>query len=391
MSQALPDETNSDGRLGVVLLNHTDKVRPEVDMLTRALPTDRFDVTVVLPESARETLTRYDGIDYRFYRAWIVPNVRYTVPHPSFRALLDAELRDASVLHVLGYIYLPCLVAAATAADRGVRTVLTVDAFPGIDWTYGNAGVDAVAALYTHTLGRVTLSLVDRAIGIGEYLRDDLERFTGADVEVAITPNGVDTDRYRPAGPQGPDTDGPVGATRGESVTELLYVGRLDTVKGIPTLLRAVAQLGDGYHLTIVGDGSRRADYEALADDLGLSATVTFAGYQSNVARYYRSSDIFVLPSLSEGLPTVLMEAQACGLPVVSTDVGGARELVRGGRLVPTGDPAALSTAIAAVADSDLDRRGAVAREHVTARYTLERMAESYAATYRELAAAVET
>ena len=370
------DDTPTD----VVLMNHTDKVRPEVDMLTRALSREQFDITVLLPERARLTLTPYQGIDYRFYDAWFVPNVRYTIPHPSFRSQLEDTLRDTSVFHIMGYVYLPCFVSAAVARRNNVGTVLTVDAFPGVGWSYGNRGVDLIAQTYTHTLGRTTLSLVDNVIGIGEYLRENLERFTTDGVDVAIIPNGVDTDRYRPR---------PVDSTSDTTdATELLFVGRLDTVKGIPYLLRAMKHLCDSgaYHLTLVGDGSRRGDYETLTEELGIADAVTFEGYQSDVYPYYTNCDIFALPSLSEGLPTVLIEAQACGVPVVSTDVGGARELVRGGHIVPPKNSSALQVAIEDLTRRDRSELGEIARQHVLSNYTLEQMATSYGTLYRNVA-----
>lgn len=381
MTEPLLDGADDTDRLGIVLVNQTDKVRPEVDMLTQSLPADEFDVTVFLPEASRSTLTRYDGVDYRFYSASFVPNVRYTIPHPSFARELASELGDATVLHIIGYAFLPCIVSAAVGSRFDVETVVTIDAFVGVNWSYGNRLVDLIANCYTQTLGRLTLALADHVVGIGEYLRPQLERFASDGTERSIIPNGVDVSRYRPGDPATGDvtSDGPL---------ELLFVGRLDTVKGIPYLLRAFADLiedGD-YRLTIVGDGSRRADYEERCQRLGIAEFVSFEGYQSDVRSYYRRCDIFVLPSLSEGLPTVLIEAQACGVPVVSTDVGGADELVRGGEIVPTRDPAALRGAIERLADADRERLGDAARRHVVANFSIDRMADAYADLYRTAA-----
>lgn len=371
----IPTSRTGDGRTKVVLVNHTDKVRPEVNKLSRKLPPKEFAVTVVLPNRCQETLTRYEGVEYRFYRAWFVPNIRYTLPHPSFRSVLADELQDASVLHIIGYSYVPCVVSAVVANGFDVNTVVTVDAFPGVSWSYGNRFVDLVAKAYTLTLGNLVFSMADRVVGLGEYLRDDLERFTRDHSKISIIPNGVDTDRFSRA-----------KRDRG-ATTKLLYVGRLDTVKGVPYLLRAFAGLledGGEYELTVVGDGSRRADAEELCRSLGISDAVSFEGWQSNVHEYYRDSDVFVLPSLSEGLPTVIMEAQAYGLPVVSTDVGGAREMVRGGHVVPKRDSDALRAAIEDVASDDLEKLGEVAREHVKANFSLERMVSAYEKLYRE-------
>lgn len=143
---------------------------------------------------------------------------------------------------------------------------------------------------------------------------------------------------------------------RNESRTpgaHLVLVGRLAAVKGVPVLLEALARVTDipGLRLTLVGDGPDRAALEARTRALGLSGRVTFAGYQtsSQVAATLRDADALVLPSFAEGLPVVLMEAMATGLPVIATQIAGIPELVRdgeNGRLVPPGNAEALAAAI---------------------------------------------
>jgi glycosyltransferase involved in cell wall biosynthesis len=133
----------------------------------------------------------------------------------------------------------------------------------------------------------------------------------------------------------------------------LVLVGRLAAVKGVPVLLDALARVTDipGLRLTLVGDGPDRAALETHARALGLSGIVTFAGYQTStqVAATLRDADALVLPSFAEGLPVVLMEAMATGLPVIATQIAGIPELVRdgeNGRLVPPGNADALAEAI---------------------------------------------
>ncbi len=135
---------------------------------------------------------------------------------------------------------------------------------------------------------------------------------------------------------------------------QLLFVGRLAGVKGVTLLLHAVAKLSCQYpdlHLTLIGDGSDRTMLEAETKRLGLETKVTFAGYKSqdDVAAAFLKSDIFILPSFAEGLPVVLMEALAAGLPVVTTRIAGISELVEDGKsgiLVPPGDAESLTDAI---------------------------------------------
>ncbi len=136
--------------------------------------------------------------------------------------------------------------------------------------------------------------------------------------------------------------------------TNLLFVGRLAPVKGLPILLRALEPLKAEYpqiHLTVIGDGPGRKTLESHAEAAGLAENVSFVGYksQSEVAEALAASDLFVLPSFAEGVPVVLMEAMAARRPVVTTHIAGIPELVTDGAsglLVPPGNSHALSAAI---------------------------------------------
>jgi len=114
----------------------------------------------------------------------------------------------------------------------------------------------------------------------------------------------------------------------------LLSVGRLSLEKGHADLLRAIAHIraaeGAGFHshLLVVGDGPERRRLHALCSELRLDDVVRFTGYQSDVLPYYGISDVFVLPSHSEGNPNVLLEAMAAGVPTVATAVGGVPEIL---------------------------------------------------------------
>lgn len=122
-------------------------------------------------------------------------------------------------------------------------------------------------------------------------------------------------------------------SNRDEKPRRLLFVGLLVPVKGVPYLLQALAILHrrrDDWHLDIVGDGPERANYEQLVAQLGLADSVTFHGLKSKreVAEFMRQADLFVLASVWDSLPSVLLEAMASGLPIVATAVGGIPEIV---------------------------------------------------------------
>jgi glycosyltransferase involved in cell wall biosynthesis len=135
---------------------------------------------------------------------------------------------------------------------------------------------------------------------------------------------------------------------------QLLYVGRLAAAKGLPILFQSLEKLKSSHRdiiLTVVGDGEYRAELEQMSDRFGLTEQVKFVGYksQAEVRQYLQQTDIFVLPSFAEGVPVVLMEAMAAGIPVVATQIAGISELVEegiSGYLVPPGDPVSLAQRI---------------------------------------------
>ncbi|MEX0744690.1 MAG: glycosyltransferase family 4 protein [Phycisphaeraceae bacterium] len=144
-----------------------------------------------------------------------------------------------------------------------------------------------------------------------------------------------------------------------EPGSRLLFVGRLARVKGLAVLLeamRAIVQRCANVRLTLVGDGEERSILEQQVREMGLAAHVQFVGYRSSdeVGELLRQTDVFVLPSFAEGVPVVLMEAMATGLPVVATRIAGVAELVTdgvSGHLVAPGDAPSLADRVAELLD----------------------------------------
>lgn len=197
---------------------------------------------------------------------------------------------------------------------------------------------------------RLAFGAADAVMPVSEALKKAIESYS-VKARFAVVPNVVNTALFRPA----------VASRWGDESKRLLFVGLMPEthVKGIPYLFQALRQLlqqRDDWHLDLVGDGPARGEYESLARGLGLADRVTFHGVQPKpaVAEFMRKSDIFVLPSLWENLPCVLIEAMASGLPVVSTRVGGIPEIVdeTTGCLAAPGDASSLMTAIRDTMDS---------------------------------------
>jgi glycosyltransferase involved in cell wall biosynthesis len=170
----------------------------------------------------------------------------------------------------------------------------------------------------------------------------------------------------------------------------LVVVGRLAVVKDVGTLIRAVAlalERVPELDLWIVGDGITRPQLEALTAELGIGDHVKFWGQQVNTAPFFSAADVFVMSSLSEGLPMSLLESMSLGIPAILTDVEGSGEMLRlsgGGLLVPVKDPAAYADAIVKMA-LDTELRAEFSKRALAtyeAQFTLERMNAGYMELY---------
>ncbi len=228
----------------------------------------------------------------------------------------------------------------------------------------------------------LTFRWADAVLPVSRDLQRSIESY-GIEARFQIVPNVVDTQVFFPC-----STVRPMDSSK-----RLLLVGRLETThtKGVPYLLAALAQLRqqrDDWHLDIVGDGPARNVYTQQAAELHLAGLVTFHGEKPKeaVAEYMRQADIFVLPSLWENLPCVLIEAMASGLPVIASDVGGISEVVTSeiGVLVPPKDVNRLATALADMLKSlhGFDRQSSVEK---AGRFSMHAVGHELDLLYRSL------
>ncbi len=242
---------------------------------------------------------------------------------------------------------------------------------------------------------RWTSGLDDAVIAVCELARQaEIERAGAAPHHVATIYNGVDVTAFSRSDPEADarirDTfDIPADAPL------LGAIGRLHPQKDFGTLLAAVAQLRrqvPDAHLLLVGDGELREELVNHARSLGLGDCVTFAGHRTHIPEILAAIDVFTLTSLWEGLPNVILEAMAAGLPVVATRVGGVPEVVVAGEtglLVPPRDPDALSRAIVTLLRDPALRQtmGRAGQERVRHRFSVEQMVRRTESLYERLLA----
>jgi glycosyltransferase involved in cell wall biosynthesis len=208
-----------------------------------------------------------------------------------------------------------------------------------------------------------------------------------------VIPNGVDTGHFRPLPEVRDRLRRELGL--GETFT-WLAVGRLAPAKDYPTMLAAFARISAGRPactLLIVGIGPLQSETEALARSLGLGDRVRFLGMRRDVPELMSAADGYVLSSAREGMPVVLLEAGAAGMPIVATAVGGNREVVLDGKtgfVVPPRDPNALAEAMLKLAALPIAERRALGqrgREHIQTHYALPRIVDLWEELYQGLVA----
>jgi glycosyltransferase involved in cell wall biosynthesis len=226
-------------------------------------------------------------------------------------------------------------------------------------WSFTAHGAD-IPAVDDRALGAKVRD-ADFVVCISDYGRSQLMALVGEEhwAKIHVVHCGVDLARY------------PTHGRRSANGTPaVLAVGRLVSLKGHAVLLEAIADLirsGEPVRATIVGDGPRRTPLERRARELGVAAHVSFAGTvgQDEIGDFYEHADVFCLPSFIEGIPVVLVEAMAAGVPVVASHITGIPELVHDGSsglLVPPGRADLLADALRTLL-RDPDRRAELAAE----------------------------
>ena len=230
----------------------------------------------------------------------------------------------------------------------------------------------------------------DSIFAVSEQLRDDLVSRVGIPPSrIDVLYNGVDLTRFTASASSAAVRE-ELGIGPGDIIVG--SVGRLAAVKNYGMLLRAVAATSlPNLHLVLVGDGPERAQLTSLADELGIASRVRMTGHRDDVSRLLGAFDIFVLPSLSEGMSNTLLEAMAQGVAPVVSDVGGNTEIVRHGvtgQVFESRNEAMLVAQLRHLcADhEERGRLGDAARTRVRESFGLERMIERYEELYARMA-----
>jgi glycosyltransferase involved in cell wall biosynthesis len=389
----------------------TETYHPEIgggerqaNVLARALVGRRHPVTILTRRSRRELAVEefVDGI--RILRIgpsgtgrWKKWGLVITAIAPLLR------LRNRyDVVFVSGYRILGIPVVTVGRLLRRA-SVLKADSSGEMSGEFFRAGLSTFGVSPGAAPMRVAMALrnsvLRRAasfVAISDEIVQELEA-VGIDPDrIARVPNGVDTDRFRPANSE--ERDRLRTLLRLPPGRIVVFTGRLVSYKGLPTLLEAwhsLVDAGTEGTLVLVGTGSSdihncERELRELVEVRGLTNRVIFTGPVENVDAYLRAADVFAFPTENEAFGLSLVEAMACGLPCVSTPVGGIPDFVvdgHNGLLIPPKDPTALRDALARLVGDDPKARslGAAARKTVLDRFSHDAVADAYVELFSKL------
>lgn len=241
---------------------------------------------------------------------------------------------------------------------------------------------------------RLLLRRRDRVIAVGEHVREALVDNEGISISrVEVIHNGVDVQRFNPARPNRLSVRAGLGLC--ETDIGVIQVARLNRLKDYETAIRTmqiVCRGASNVRYFIVGEGEERTKIEAMVRDVNLENQIRMLGLREDVAQLLEGMDIFLLTSVSEGIPLTVIEAMSAQLPCVATRVGGIPEVVHDGTtgvLSAPGDCDELSEAILKLIQSPSvrQRMGECGRRRALELFHSDRMLAQYRALYAQLTA----
>ena len=277
-----------------------------------------------------------DGIHIYRLSCWNALNSTYPIPKPcltNFRILRMFLRKKYDIINTQTRFFISSFLGLIFAKVKRVPLLHTEHG--ARHSVVSSKVINLISRAYDHTIGTLIVKSAKRTIGVSEAACEFLKHLGATNTKLIY--NGIDTSIFRRR-----DTNYREKLRLGNDATLITLVGRLIYAKGIQDLISVFPEIASKHEvrLLIVGDGAYKPELEKLAQNKG---NILFLGQkeQGEVIEILNSSDIFVNPSYSEGLPTSVLEAGAAGLAIVATDVGGTKEIINDGNtgfLVPPTD-----------------------------------------------------
>jgi glycosyltransferase involved in cell wall biosynthesis len=313
--------------------------------------------------------------------------IPYSIPTPTSLETFLKAAKSSDIIHAHGHPYLTSLVAAKLAKYYSKPFVLTQhNTFIKYDSLF-----DDVERLNDLAVGTQTLKDADKIIAVSNATKNYVLSLGAKPKKVVVLHNGVDLVKFKPIVGKRAEMRKKLGIPMDAVVA--LTVRRLVYKNGVDTLIESAniaVKKNPRIVFLAVGKGPDLNGVKLRIEQLGIAGNFRLTGFVSDddLPFYYNAADFFVLPSKSgEGLPLVALEAMACGLPVVATNVGGISEVLMKdfGKLVPPNQPELLAEAILEFAAVDFSSRRGELRALVEERFSWDANVERLAQIYEEL------
>jgi glycosyltransferase involved in cell wall biosynthesis len=371
-------------------LPHVGGIEKVVNEQSKRLPQRGFEPTVVTNRIGTPQRYRVDGVPVECYESLNTGfrlGIPYSIPTvPSFPTFVKA-VASSKIVHAHGHPYLTSLLAGKLAKQYSKPFVLTQH---NTFIEYNNI-FDQVELVNDLSVGKQNLNTADKIIAISQATKEYVLRLGAKPQKVQVVYNGVDLERFRPIAGKREEIRRKLGLPQDAIV--VLTVRRLVYKNGVDTLLdcaNIAAKKNPKVVFLVVGKGPDLESVRLQVANLGIENNFRLAGFVSDedLPYYYNAADLFVLPSKSgEGLPLVAMEAMACGLPVIATDVGGIKEVMMEdyGLLVPPNQPELLAKAVLDFASVDFTKRKHELRAKIEEKFSWDTNVERLAEIYEEL------
>jgi glycosyltransferase involved in cell wall biosynthesis len=371
-------------------LPHVGGIERVVYEQCKRLMQKQFDPMVLTHRNYTEKNYVFDGIRVQCYDSVNIGfrlGIPYAIPQiTSFKTFLET-VKSNDLIHVHGHPYLSSLLAAKIAKQYSKPLVLTQH---NTFIEYNNFW-DNIEKLNDMAIGKQVIKEADKIIVVSNATKNYVSSL-GADPEkMRVLHNGVDLNRFRPLTGIKGEMREKLGISKDAKV--VLTVRRLVYKNGIDTLIesaKTAIKKNPKLVFIVVGKGPDFKEVKGKIEQLGIQKNFKLAGFVSDEALpgYYNVADFFVLPSKSgEGLPLVALEAMACGLPVIATNVGGTSEIINEdyGKLVPPNSPESLAEATLEFSHKDLSALKIDLRRIVEQKYSWDRNVEKLVEIYEEL------
>ncbi|MBN1358481.1 glycosyltransferase family 4 protein [Candidatus Bathyarchaeota archaeon] len=371
-------------------LPHVGGIERVVYEQCKRLMQKQYEPMVLTHRNYTDSNYVFDGIRVQCYDSMNIGfrlGIPYAIPHVSSLKTFLKTIKSNDLIHVHGHPYLSSFLAAKIAKRYSKPLVLTQH---NTFIEYNNIW-DTAEKLNDLAIGKQVLEEADKIIVVSNATKNYVLSL-GADPEkVEVLHNGVDLNRFKPLSGVKDEMSKKLGISEDASV--VLTVRRLVYKNGIDTLLESAelaVKKNPKLVFVVVGKGPDFEEVKERIAHLGMQRNFRLTGFVSDedLPLYYNVADLFALPSKSgEGLPLVALEAMACGLPVIATNVGGTSEVMSKdyGKLVPPNSPDSLAEAIVEFSRKDLAALKKELRIMMEQKYSWDKNVEKLGEIYEEL------